>query len=758
MRGLMKKYFSTLEPRAIFLIGFLLSYPIALIATNSIPVRLPVEKLFMVSMIVWFVLFLIKPIKAYVSTILIIIQGLWFFSILSLLPTYLQDGMEAILPGGTRWATSIYNNLFGESYAHFIYYIRSFLLGKSEDFHTLYYYIFITLIISAIMIIVMSLLEKRVNWKWFLLTSSYFIVAWFIYVSNLKGYFSLYFIGLTVYRQFLVYEHLVSDAKGLGERTRYYNYTSAIVMGTIIMVVILAIANIGMFFTPVEKVNSKIHATVPSVSGLRSDFKTLSSSKIFNFSSTMYAPNDNILGGPIIERDYSVIMRVKSDEGSLYLRGRSKNIYDGSQWTSDFDVYHNNIYKEELIINEHLEEILIYPESIVTRTLFSPYKYYSSSFAKDKVYGNEDSIVYRKNKSRIDIERYSVNFIKPEFIHLYDSLPEELEDFYLDVPSQGLIETRALTKRLTTELDDPYEKMKTLERYLRENYRYTLNTKDVDTSKDFVENFLFDEKEGYCTYFATSLAVMGRISGVPTRYVEGFITSDFLDYEGYYEVSSNRAHAWTEAYIEGMGWVRFEATPAYLNGDEVESEDSFDDSLESSDGITGEFEGDFFEDRDEIFEENGISNQDNTSAKDIMIVVLYAVLIAGFIYLIYSKIRRLRSDITDGSPDEKIKKRILYMLSMSQLIDEDIDTSELPKHVIERISEDILELDMPEQVGRLINQSLYSNKVLGESEFEIVNDYFVVFEQAVKKKMTPVGHFIQKILMNSLYHQDYYQE
>ena len=757
MRELRDKYFGILEPKAIFFIGFLLSYPIALVAANSIPTRLPIEKLFLISAIVWLVLYLIKPIKSYISVILIMVQGLWFFSLAALLPGYLQDGMEAILPGGTKWATTIYYDFFGESYAHFIYFIRTFLEGKTDFFHTEYYYIFNVFIISAIMIVVMRLLEKRVNWKWFLIATVYFIVAWFIYVSSLKSYFSLFFIGLTVYRQFMVYEKIVVDAKGLGERTRYYNYTSAIVIGTIMMVTIIMIANIGLLILPTDKMNDKIHAYVPNISTIRSDFRTLSSSRIFNFSSTMYSPNDNMLGGPIIERDYSVIMRVKSDEGSLYLRGRSKNIYDGSQWTSDFDIYHNNVYNNELIINEHLEELVIYPETIATRTLFSPYKYYSSSFRKDKIYGNEDSIVYRKARTNINSERYSVNYIKPEFMYLYDTLPDNLKENYLTVPSQGLVETRALTARLTTELNDPYEIMKALERYLRDNYRYTLDTRAVDYDKDFVENFLFEEKQGYCTYFATSLAVMGRMAGVPTRYVEGFITSDFLDYQGYYEVSSNRAHAWTEAYIEGQGWIRFEATPAYLNGDEIVTEDVFDDALESGDGIMGEFDDDRF--REKFEEEEGFVATENKTVpvKDILLILLYASLVALTILLVYKKALRLKKDVSEGTPDEKIKKRILYMLSMCRLIDEDIDATELPKHVIIRVSTETLELEVTDEINQMIDTSLYSSKVLELNEFEILNDYFIQFEHAVKKNITPIGHFVQKVLMNSLYHKDYYQ-
>lgn len=754
MKPIISKYFKALEPKAIFFIGFLLSYPIALIATNSIPTRLPIEELFLIGIVVWTVLYLIKPLKSIIAPLLLLVQYLWFFSLAAVLPRFMQDGFETLVPGGLKWAEFIYYKLFGESYAHFILFVRNFLTKKLDFFHDFYYHVFVVAIFAAIMVIVMKLLEKRVNWKVFLAVTGYFVVGWFIYVSNMKGYFSLYFIGLTVYRQYLIYDNLVTKAKGLGERTRYYNYTSAILIGTVLMVFILLSSNLILFFIPVDKINDRIHVYVPTIGSVRNDFRPLGKSQIFSFSSTMYAPNDNILGGPIIERDYTVIMRVKADEGNLYLRGRTKNIYDGSQWLTDFDTYYNNIYSDTLITNEHLDEIIIYPVTIATRTLFSPYKYYNSSFSRDRIYGNEDSIVYRKSATNISSERYSIRYIKPEFAHLYEEFDEGLRDAYLQVPSQGLTETKALVARLTASIEDPYEKMKTMERYLRDNYRYTLRTRAVDTSDDFVESFLFDEKQGYCTYFATSLAVMGRIADVPTRYVEGFITSDFLDYEGFYEVSSNRAHAWIEAYIEGQGWVRFEATPAYLNGDEIEETEVFSDSLESTGGVITELDEDrFFDDEGEDFAVP--TTETKVPVTDIILIVLYAGMAVGVVYLIISKTKRLRKDIHDGDSTEKIHKRISYVLSMCRIIDDEIDFAMLPKQVIVK-NAGLLELKMDPSILKTIDESLYSKKEFSSEEFETFDQFFKGFENRVKKKITIVGHFMHKFLLNSLYHRDYY--
>lgn len=754
MMDYLKKYTNQLEPKVILYLGFLLSFPLALIATNSIPSILPFKNLAMISIGVWMILFLIKPIKSYLLGFVIVLQYIWLFSIVAVLPSYLQDGAENLLPGVVKSATFVYDHLFGHFFDGFIIFLRELMTKKPGIVDQTYLYLLVTIIICAIMALVMVLMEKRVNWKVLLFAGFYFVIAWFIYVSKLNGYFSLYFIGLTLYKQFLIYEDLVVEGKKSGVRNRYYNYSSALLVGFVIMLTTIIITNIIMFFVPLDLVNEKIHAYVPSVTGIRSDFKTPSQSKIFTFNSTMYSPNEGILGGPIIDRDYTVVMRVKADEGGQYLRGRSKNIYDGSKWESDFDTYYNNIFKGVEIPEEHLAEISFYPETLSTRTLFSPYMYYRSSFIRVDVFGNEDSIVYRKSSKSINLERYSVDYIKPEFSYLYDELAGDLRNNYLDLPSKGLTQTRALTERLTLDMTDDYEIMKMLERYLRDNYRYTLETDEIDENNDFVEHFLFDEQEGYCTYFATSLAIMGRMSDIPTRYVEGFITSDFRDFEGYFEVSANRAHAWVEAYIEGQGWVRFEPTPAYQNGDEIEPKEIFVEGSDDFDGSLNADGSDRIE--EEIFENNLPTNEDDSfKIMDIVIIAFYIGLVLAAVLLVLAKIKRLRKDIHDGDITEKINRRIHFLLSMCRIIDEDIDTSLLPKMVILRQSK-LLEIEVSDDVTGIIDASLYSNKVFEASDLETIDTFFNAFEEKVKIKVTRLGHFMYKVILNTLYHKDYY--
>lgn len=137
-------------------------------------------------------------------------------------------------------------------------------------------------------------------------------------------------------------------------------------------------------------------------------------------------------------------------------------------------------------------------------------------------------------------------YIKSEYCMLPEGIPDRVYE---------------LTKEITAQSETDFDKCKALEAFLSTSYKYSMTPPLWDTKTDFVDSFLFEGQEGYCTYFATAMAVMGRMAGLPTRYVEGFCL-DYSEYLGNrsYELSGENAHAWCEVYIEGAGWIPFEAT------------------------------------------------------------------------------------------------------------------------------------------------------------------------------------------------------
>lgn len=126
--------------------------------------------------------------------------------------------------------------------------------------------------------------------------------------------------------------------------------------------------------------------------------------------------------------------------------------------------------------------------------------------------------------------------------------------------------------------------MKIIE-WLMENTEYTLEpTVPADPELDGVENFLSVQKQGYCVQYASTVALMLRELGIPARYVEGYIGSDYQynRNSGSYGtfrysavVKDSDAHAWVEVWFDGVGWIQYECTPNYY-GDMYFQESSED--------------------------------------------------------------------------------------------------------------------------------------------------------------------------------------
>ncbi len=117
-----------------------------------------------------------------------------------------------------------------------------------------------------------------------------------------------------------------------------------------------------------------------------------------------------------------------------------------------------------------------------------------------------------------------------------------------------------LARQITERAGNNYDKAVALETYLQTRFLYTLQL-PRRVPHDPLANFLFERKQGHCEYFASSMAVMLRTLGIPSRVVNGFRTGEFNDVTSQYVVRARDAHSWVEAYFPGYGWVAFDPTP-----------------------------------------------------------------------------------------------------------------------------------------------------------------------------------------------------
>ena len=124
-----------------------------------------------------------------------------------------------------------------------------------------------------------------------------------------------------------------------------------------------------------------------------------------------------------------------------------------------------------------------------------------------------------------------------------------------------------LARQITKNARTPFDKALTIENYLRNRFTYTLSLTGKP-GDDPLAHFLFETSAGHCEYFASSMAIMLRTLGIPSREVNGFLPGEYNDLGGDYIVRASDAHSWVEVYFPGNGWQTFDPTPA---GPESES-------------------------------------------------------------------------------------------------------------------------------------------------------------------------------------------
>ena len=151
----------------------------------------------------------------------------------------------------------------------------------------------------------------------------------------------------------------------------------------------------------------------------------------------------------------------------------------------------------------------------------------------------------------------------------YTQLPDHAREV-----AQRFLDESTLTLPTDPSAYDPLvtqDVIRQVTNYLTSNYVYTLSPGSTPSDEDFVEYFLFENKKGYCSHFASATAVILRSLGIPTRYVEGYVvtesdiqlagTGSVYQYE--YVINDTNAHAWVEVYQDKVGWIPFETTPGY---------------------------------------------------------------------------------------------------------------------------------------------------------------------------------------------------
>ena len=301
-------------------------------------------------------------------------------------------------------------------------------------------------------------------------------------------------------------------------------------------------------------------------------------SEYFSIYSTGFSEESSRLGGNI-SLNNTLVMKVDSPEGGIYLKGAVRDIYTGYSWESsdselisigenlrlddlNVDLFNNNILNK--FFNK--TSINITYENLRTKTLFIPVKTENLKFEEEPInlllnsYGMPSSETPLGNQFQYSVELYSMKKNNENLTQLLRNSSSGLYNSYLQLPAGLPTRVGELAHEITSSAKSDYDRAKAIESYLSMNYMYTLEPGKVPNHRDLVDYFLFDHKQGYCTYYASAMTVLARSIGIPARYVEGYVLPSRPTQGITYDVTNKQAHAWVEVYFEGFGWIPFEPT------------------------------------------------------------------------------------------------------------------------------------------------------------------------------------------------------
>lgn len=145
-----------------------------------------------------------------------------------------------------------------------------------------------------------------------------------------------------------------------------------------------------------------------------------------------------------------------------------------------------------------------------------------------------------------------LTYYAPAVLSTYTSLPKSLDT-----------RIKALAFQITAHASTMYDKVAALENYLRGNYTYDAAISAPPPGQEAASWFLFHTKRGFCNYFATAMTLMARELGIPARVAAGYTNGKYNAQTNQWDIMGTDAHAWTQIYFAGYGWVNFEPSATF---------------------------------------------------------------------------------------------------------------------------------------------------------------------------------------------------
>ena len=261
--------------------------------------------------------------------------------------------------------------------------------------------------------------------------------------------------------------------------------------------------------------------------------------------------------------------------GGTYLRLTALDLFDGRTWRLSPRAEGHKIngdLTQPPGFTGDLSKVSEYRMDISVNRNFrsqfapAPYPLRSISLKKDWRYDAGALDVVSSNGQVVGGKKYNLTAynVDPTPQQLHDSFTTGGPDQYTNqVPANTPEDIKTKTQQVTAAAKgNKFEAAVLLQAWFRTNGGFTYSTETAPGSgMRALHDFLLDNKTGYCEQFATGMALMARIVGIPSRVGIGFLPG-VSGKDGEYTVRMHDMHAWPELYFQNIGWVRFEPTPA----------------------------------------------------------------------------------------------------------------------------------------------------------------------------------------------------
>jgi len=280
--------------------------------------------------------------------------------------------------------------------------------------------------------------------------------------------------------------------------------------------------------------------------------------------------------GPVHTYETDLLVRYTPySYDAVYLKAFTGKDYDGDRWTQAEETGIDDgrmeaglqSRKEAYESNSEKQGKGVFEVVNVGADIRYEYRPYYTDYDNIESKGNVSTYIYYPAGGKFELD----GEVNSDYLYVPANCSEAVEEICSEAGFAGT----------------PEEIVPQIIKFFQDNYSYTLRPGFYYGNPDYISHFLLESKKGYCAHFASAGTMLFRQMGIPARYVEGYAFSYFnviedavlledVAYSDYYdgyapmgetavielEVPDACAHAWVEIYIDEVGWVVVDPTPA----------------------------------------------------------------------------------------------------------------------------------------------------------------------------------------------------